>query len=215
MRKALLIIGVLFCLHGFAQKTETKATFRLDLMVPQPVANKALKLSFTGIFDFGGSLSYGFNGFNIGAFYRYKQYQVRANKIPDVGTLLHFHNTGLKLSYDKPLNKYFMISPGLNVGYNFINYTELACSTSVATGVKDQAINFEPFFAAYFMIDEGWGVGLQVAYNVTTYEFDPYAVCLGEHKSYSDNERTGLMHNYSLGFSVWYDLARKGDSFDE
>lgn len=210
MRKALLFLALVFCLNGFSQ-LDTKATFRLDLMVPQPVLNKALKLSFTGIFDFGGSLNYGYNGFNFGLFYRYKQYQIRADKIENIGTFLHINNAGIKLAYDKVLNKYLMISTGMNSGYNFLKYTAVVCSTHAT--LKDQAVNFEPFFAGYFMIDEGWGVGLQLAYSVATYEFDPASICLP--KGYSDKERTGLMHNYSLGFSVWYDLARKGESFDD
>ncbi len=195
---------------------DTKWTTRLDFMVPQPISNKAFKLSFTGIFDAGLSVNYRIgNMFNLGVAYRYKQFQVRANKIPDVDMLQHTHNPLLRLSFDKKSGKNGILTPAINVGYNFITYSGTPCSTSVATGKEVTGINLEPNISYVWLIDEGFGMGLMLNYNILTHEFNPDAVCLSEHKSYSDTEKTGLSSSFSFGFSVFIDFAHQAEGFDE
>ncbi len=195
---------------------KTKWTMRLDMMVPQPVSNKAFQLSFTGICDVGASLNVRLGKlFNVGAQYRYKQFQVRGNKIADVYTLQHTHNACAKFSLDISTSKNTIFSPGIGLGYNWINYTYLPCSLLTPTGQYVTAINMEPQAAFVWMIDEGFGMGLMVNYNLLAYEFDPVSICLSEHKSYSAKEMSGLTGSFSFGFSVFIDFAHRPEGFEE
>lgn len=213
----LLLSTVLLC-QAQEKTDDTKWITRLDLMVPQPLANKAFKFSFTGILDVGLSVNRRIGSmFNAGISYRYKQFQVRTNKIPDLQILpvMHTHHGSLRLSMDLKSGKNGIVTPGLNIGYNFINFTDLPCSTMVATTPEVRAFNLEPNVAYIWLIDEGFGMGLMLNYNLLTYEFDPAGICLTEYKSYTDAQRTGLTHSFSVGFSVYIDFAHQAEGFEE
>lgn len=207
-----------FSIFSQEKTDDTRWTTRLDLMVPQPLANKAFKVSFTGILDVGLSINRRIgNKFNLGVSYRYKQFQVRTNKIPDLQILpiFHGHNGNLRFSMDLKNGKSGLITPGLNVGYNLINYSHLPCVSLMPTHEEVTGFNLEPNLAYVWLIDEGFGMGLMLSYNLLTYEFDPEGICLTEYKDYSDKQKTGLTQSFSIGFSVFIDFAHQAEGFEE
>ncbi|MCC7302005.1 MAG: hypothetical protein IT233_05135 [Bacteroidia bacterium] len=217
MRRTFLLLLFLPILISAQDKADDiRWTTRLDFMVPQPVANKAFKLSFTGIFDLGFSVNRRIGKMlNLGVAYRFKQFQVRGNKIPDVDMLQHTHNALLRFSFDKPVGKNALLTPALNTGYNWLDYSKIPCVNGNPFDKNVEAINLEPNVSYVWMIDEGFGMGLMVNYNLLTYEFNPDGVCLNEHKSYSEKEKTGLTSSFSFGFSVFIDFAHRAEGFEE
>ena len=221
-KKALLFFALLGLFAGkpeFAHAQdgdlENALTLRVDFMVPQIATNKAFKLSFSGIFEVGGSVNYRVGKFNFGPLYRYIQFQVRADKIPNIQTILNVHSAGLKLNADIPYGKSFLLMPGLNTEWNFLNYTHLPCSLKTASEKKSSAFNLEPNMSVVFLFDEGFGIGLQANYNILTYNFNPDNICLDEYKSYSNKEKTGLTGLFGFGFVVYWDLRKRGEAFDD
>lgn len=208
--RILILITFLFSLPANSQDIEKPNwTIRMDFQVPQPLKNKAFKTSFTGIMDLGAAFCFGYKGVFLGPFYRYKQFQVQANKIKNITTMQLVHNAGLKIGYDNWLNDKTNFSTSVNIGYNQVQYNRVICAATDSTPQQFTGVNLEPNLNMHFMIDEGFGIGLMLSYNVFTYVFDPEPICLDQYHTYNDSDKQGLTQSFSFGFCVYYDLARK------
>src|ERR1051325_4476206 len=203
-----LLLFPLFCPAQDDDKAH--GSIRFDFMVPQPTANGAFKKSFTGILDVGTGIYLTAKGFVAGLNGRYKQFQVPANKINNtVTTMQGVFNGGISLGYDHFRSEKTLITPGLNIGYNWIQYSRVTCLDNEPVQKKYNGVNFEPFIKVDWMIDDGFGIGVMASYNVLTYEFDPDKVCLNEFKTYSDHDKQGLSQSFSFGFCAYWDWSKR------
>ena len=213
--KNISCIGLLLLsLSAFAQNEgadKAQGTIRFDFMVPQPVTNKAFKKSFTGIMDIGtGVYITTPGGFAIGLIGRYKQFQVPSNKINNtVTTQENIINSSLSLGYDYFKTAKTLITPGVNLGYNWIFFTKITLTYDEPIIDKFNAINIEPYCKIDWMIDDGFGIGIMVAYNIMNYEFNPDNVGLDEFHTYSDHDRVGLTQSFSFGFCAYWNWAKR------
>jgi len=210
--KLSILIFLFVCSKSFARApAKGYWTTRFDFQVPQPVNNKAFKTSFSGILDLGATFCFGYKGVFLGPFYRYKQFQVQANKIKNITTVMLVHNFGLKIGYDHWISDKTIFSSSINIGYNSVNYRSVVCLVD-SIPHKFDGVNIEPNVNFHFMIDEGFGIGLMVSYNVFTYEFDPNPICLNQYHTYTDSDKSGLTQTFSFGFCAYLDLNRKVSS---
>lgn len=202
------------CVSSFAQdKEKIQGTIRFDFMVPQPLTNTAFKKSFTGIMDVGTGVYLTTKGFVFGILGRYKQFQVPANKINNtVTTMQNIFNAGISLGYDHFRSAKTLITPGLNIGYNWIKFNRISCLKQQPRQTEFTAVNFEPFIKVDWMIDDGFGIGIMFSYNVLTYEFNPDDVCMNEFKTYNDDEKKGLSQSFSFGFCAYWNWAKRSKS---
>ncbi len=212
-KRSILPLFILCSLAAFSQPgSKFKTTLRFEFGVPTSKGNNAFAESFTGIYDLGTSVSFGFSNINLGLFFKYKQFQVPANKIPGLNTLQNTLNPGLQLSYDAWLSKGVIFAPSVYVGYNMIAYQKVSCKKETAVTSGYTGINIQPTINFYFMIDEWFGIGAFGGYNILTYNFNPNDICLNEFKSYTADDKVGNTRFVTFGFSAYYDFARKGDS---
>ena len=215
--KNILLLLFSFCsIYSFAQDQPDKAqgTIRFDFMVPRPTSNGAFKKSFTGIMDVGtGVYLTAKGGFVIGLMGRYKQFQVPSNKINNtVTTQQNLINSGLSLGFDYYKSAKTIITPGLNVGYNWIIFNRITLINDEPIISKFNAVNFEPFCKVDWMIDDGFGIGVMVSYNVMTYEFNPDNVGLNQFHTYSAHDYKGLSQSFSFGFCAYWNWAKRDKS---
>jgi len=211
MRIKLLVLPLILAFGAYGQEG-LRGLVKLDFQVPQPTSNKAFKESFTGIMDLSGSLCLSIRGFNFGGFYRYKQFQVQANKIANITTVQMVNGAGLRLGYDHWISDKSIFSSSINIGYNWISYNRVSCQGHAPAPFKETGISLEPNANIYFLIDDGFGIGLMASYHVLTYAFDPAPICLDQFHTYNDSDKQGLTQGFSFGFCVYYDLAREASS---
>lgn len=210
----LLVVNLGLTKDAIAQNEggdKVEGTIRFDFMVPQPVSNPALKKSFTGIMDIGTGIYLTTpGGFVVGVMGRYKQFQVPSNKINNtVTTQMNVVSSGLSLGFDYFKSKKTLITPGLNIGYNWIFFNQITTSTDSGIVSKFNAVNVEPFCKVDWMIGDGFGIGVVVAYNIMTYEFDPHSVGLDQYKTYSEYDKKGLAQSFSFGFCAYWNWAKR------
>ena len=209
-----LITSIVFFIPSFSQTEKTiTGTIRFDFMVPQPIANGAFKKSFTGILDLGTGVYMNIKQFSIGLNGRYKQFQVHANKINNtVTTMENIYNGGISLGYDYFRNETTLLTPGLNIGYNWIQFNHITCIASEPGQHNFNAVNLEPYFKINWMIDDGFGIGLMASYNLMAIEFNPDLVCLNEFKTYNEGDYKGLTQSFSFGFCAYWNWAERPKS---
>jgi hypothetical protein len=206
----LVMLFLIVSLFSFSQeKKKPKGSIRFDFTVPQAVSNKAFRKSFTGVYDLSFSGNVGFGNFFVGGMYRMTQFQVPANKIAGISTLQNIINGAVKTGYDVMLGDRSILTFSLAGGYNWIYYTRVTCLQDTATGTRATAINLMPSVNINFLIDEGFGIGGGISYNILAYEFNPEYVCFQEFKPYRDGDEKGLTGTISFGFSAYYVLGKR------
>jgi hypothetical protein len=210
----LFAIAVFPALATCAQEEKTtKGTLRFDFMVPQPISNGAFKKSFTGILDIGTGVYLNVKSVVLGVNGRYKQFQVPANKINNtITTMQSVYNGGISLGWDHFRSEKTLFTPGLNIGYNWMQFSRITCQTETPGQKNYTGVNLEPFFKIDWMIDDGFGIGVMASYNVLNWEFNPDAVCLNEFKTFYDKDYHGLTQSFSFGFCAYYDWSKRPKS---
>jgi hypothetical protein len=216
MGKGSLITFLLavYSVVSFSQTDEKNhGSLRFDFMVPQPLANGAFKKSFTGIMDIGTGVYWDLKSFVLGINGRYKQFQVPANKINNtITTMQSVYNTGISLGYDHFKSEKTLFTPGLNVGYNWMQFSRITCQSEEPKAHDFTGINLEPFFKIDWMIDDGFGIGVMASYNILTWEFNPDDVCLNEFKTFYEKDYQGLTQSFSFGFCAYWDWSKRPKS---
>jgi len=212
-KKTILLSVFLFLfLTSFSQKKvpRVKKTIRGEFQLPRALSNKAFTKVFSGVFNSGISMNFGFDKkYNIGGYYCYTQYQIFPKFFDDPHSI-HTNNTaGLKFTYDKVLPK-GIFSPYVAAGFNWIKYSRIKCDSLKPFDTEVNAINIGAGLTYNFFIDDEWtGAGFTLGYNFTNHVFNPDAVCLQEFFNFSESERSGYFQNIYFGFSLYFDLARE------
>jgi hypothetical protein len=198
---------------SFAQDDDVHGSMRFEFMVPQPLSNGAFKKSFTGILDLGTGVYLNVKSLVLGVNGRYKQFQVPPNKINNtVTTMQSVYNAGVSVGYDHFRTEKTMFTPGLNIGYNWMQFSRITCQTAQPGQTSFNAVNLEPYFKIDWMIDEGFGIGVMLSYNILSWQFNPDDVCLNEFKTYYEKDYQGLMQSFSFGFCAYWDWSKRPKS---
>lgn len=208
----LLFVFIFSCLPAFSQKKapRVKKTIRGEFQLPRALSNKAFTKVFSGVFNSGISMNFGFDKkYNIGGYYSYTQYQIFPKFIDDPHGIHTSHSSGLKFTYDKVLPK-GILSPYVVIGYNWIKYSRIKCDSLKPFDTEVNAFNTGAGLTYNFFVDDEWtGVGFTFGYNFTNHIFNPDAMCLQEFFDFTESERRGYFQNIYFGFSLYFDLARE------
>jgi hypothetical protein len=209
-------ILVLLNFFGYSQDAapdDTKGTIRFTFMVPQPTGNKGFKKSFTGIADCGLEINYNIKNFVLGAYGRYRFFQARGSRANKLITTNQVSvGGGLTLGFDYRKSKNTIITPYINVGYNFIEYTRVSYLNNPPINTSASGINIEPGFRINWLIEDGFGIGVCASYNLLTYQFNPYDVSLNEYYSYDAKDTEGITQFFSFGFCAFWDWSKRASS---
>jgi hypothetical protein len=210
----LLSAFVFSAFSSFSQADDkVHGSLRFDFMVPQPISNGAFKKSFTGILDIGTGVYFNVKSLALGVNGRYKQFQVPANKINNtITTMQSVYNGGISLGFDYFKSDNTLLTPGLNIGYNWIQFSRITCQNHDPVQRNYTGVNLEPYFKIDWMIDEGFGIGIMASYNILTWQFNPDDVCLNEFKTYNEKDYQGLTQSFSFGFCAYWDWSKRPQS---
>lgn len=179
--------------------------------VPHGIGNVAFKRSFTGIYDVTSSFNVRlFSGFSLGISGRFNQFKTTDNKIPGLNTYAQIIGGGARISYYHFLKETTAMYGGINAGYSHIQYTGVSClNNTMPEATEFNATYIEPELGVLFFIEGDFAIGLHTALPLYNYEFDPYDICLNQHKAYLDSDRVGNLRHLNFGFSLSYAFLKK------
>lgn len=213
---ALIFIGIL---SGAGAQENPADKYRMHLKltgsVPHPVANKAFRRSFIGVYDI--ALTYRlrlFSDFSAGIQGKHTLWRIPDNKIPGLHTVGQFNGGGISLGYDHVIGEVAVIYGEINAGAMQVYYYGVSYDSMPENFQTKYNINYgEAEFGAYFYTEGSFAIGMQTSFLFTTYQFDPYKLALDNHKAYDPGEENGNVVAFKIGFSVVYSfLEKKGRS---
>src|ERR1051326_6078192 len=189
MKTLKIFFGIIFLLPlglGLNAQTKTKLklkkTVRGEAQLLRPIQNLAFKKAFSGVFNAGGSMNWGWNKKdNVGAFYSISQYQIFpqpfVGTIDDPHSVQTTHTLGAKFCYDKfTQNGKGMWSPFIAPGWSFINYSRVKSINHPPQELHVNAASINLGLNYYIMFDEWMGVGFTVGYGAVNHVFHPYNI---------------------------------------
>lgn len=196
---------------GNRDVSEARFIVHLTGSVPHAQGNVAFKRSFTGIYDVGSSFNVRlFSGFSLGISGRFNQFKTPDNKIPGLNTYGQIIGGGARMSYYHFLKETTALYGGVNAGYSHINFTGVSCLNNTEPEATDfNSVYIEPELGILFFVEGDFAIGLHSSYPLYNYEFDPYDICLNQHKAYLDSDREGNLRHLNLGFSLSYAFLKK------
>jgi hypothetical protein len=189
-----------------------RLSVRVNTLIPHPVSNGAFRRSFNGVYDLTGSVNLEvFQGFNVGVMYKNALFITPANKIPGLNTKEQYNAAGLRLGYDYYVTRIAVFSGCLNVGQCYMKSEDvIVLQPSPYIQQYDQGFYIEPEVALSFYTEDNFAIGFNVSYEIITNQFNPYALALEQHNSYSASDLNGYTQNFSIGFHFVYTFWKKG-----
>ncbi len=205
-----LVLGFLFSTPvSAADGMPYRFGIRASISVPHPLSNKAFRRSFGGVYDATGSFNVNiFSGFTMGIAYTNSLWKTPDNKIPGLNTYMQQHLFGFRVGYEQKLNDQVTFYGGLTAGQGFVQFTGVVCDT-VPEQTRYTIRYAAPEIGFAFAVEENLSVGLQLSSVITNFAFDPYKLCLDQHKAYIDSDLNGRVAQFNFGFSVTYSFLKK------
>jgi hypothetical protein len=197
-----------------------RMNIRIEGGVPHPVANRAFRKSFSGVYELGASYSIEIlRGFTAGLAYKSILWKTPDNKIPGVNVYGQNHNFGFRISFDRRVSRNVFLYGAFTASRSLMRYTGVICRTSPAndpaTLTNEYQYNiFEPQFGCYFFTEGNFAIGLQTGIGFTNYEFDPYRICLNQYRQYTPDDRKGNIAVFSIGIHLVYGFLKKNGAID-
>lgn len=187
-------------------------TIHANGTVPHPIRNKAFKRSFTGIYDISASFNVRlFSGFSAGIFGKFNEFKTPDNKIPGLNTYGQMYGGGVRLAYSHYLREKTMLYGGITAGEVYLHYYGVSCLGPSTNPLQTEyfATFVEPEVGIAFFVEGNFAIGIHSSYDIYRYEFDPYALCLNQHKAYLDSDLPGNLQHLNIGFGLTYSFLRK------
>ncbi|OFY87896.1 MAG: hypothetical protein A3F72_03230 [Bacteroidetes bacterium RIFCSPLOWO2_12_FULL_35_15] len=186
---------------------------RVSVTVPHPMANKAFKKSFVGIYEITGGLNVMYyKGLFIGASYKNGLLKITENKISDFNASMKLNNIALKLGVDSYLGEdnRVVFSSAVSVGQNWTKYSGLHTKdqTKHPALTEYKSIFVEPEINLFFLVESNFGIGATLSYSIFDKNFDPYELALTDWTSFQ-NVEPGSTSYLSFGFGFYYSLIPK------
>lgn len=186
---------------------------RVSVTVPHPMANKAFKKSFVGIYEITGGLNIMYyKGLFIGVSYKNALLKITENKISDFNASMKLNNIALKLGVDSYLgeNNRVVFSSAVAVGQNWTKYSGLHTKdpTKHPALTEYKSIFVEPEINLFFLVESNFGIGATLSYSIFDKNFDPYELALTDWTSFQ-NIKPGSTSYLSFGFGFYYSLIPK------
>lgn len=187
---------------------------RASVTVPHPIANRAFKKSFTGVYEFSGGLNFMlYKGLFAGFTYKTGFLKVMENKIPDYNAGMSINNVGVKVGGDRYVGEKnrMIFSAAVSAGKNWTHFSSLICKDPVnhplmITGYTTTFV--EPEINLFFLVEPNFGIGATVSYTIFNRNFDPFELCFDDWAQFDQNT-AGATQYLSFGFGFYYSLFKK------
>jgi hypothetical protein len=211
---ACIIAGAFVFAPATAQKLPIKFGIKGDVGIPNPISNKAFKLSFAGVYEVGLAPVVNIHsGFTLGAFGHISQFKVPILKIPNVKTLRNTQSAGVKAGYEFLVSENIIFSFMMDYGFAKVMYKNNECIDS--TKVQNINLNLaRPSFSFYFVVDPDFAMGGNISYTMMNEKFDPTTLCFENKKQYFPGDLTGKTNYFNFGVSLYYFFVKKGMAFN-
>ncbi|GAB4132678.1 MAG: hypothetical protein Fur0041_04200 [Bacteroidia bacterium] len=187
---------------------------RISGAVPHPLSNRAFRMSFTGIYDLNASFDIRlFSGFFAGIQYKHTLWKTPDNKIPGLNTYGQNNFAGIRVGYAKPINDIAVYYASATAGEGEMHYYGISCLTSSTNTSQDVVSNYmyrsgEIETGVYFYTEGSFAIGLHSSVVFTDFSFDPYKLCLNQHKAYLPEDLGGNLSYLNLGFNVIFSFKK-------
>lgn len=207
--RSLLLLFLIPAL-AFAQpddKRKVKGSIRADVQIPNPLGNGAFRKSFVGVMGSALGANINFGQISLGAYGKYYQYKISPKKIPaaDLSTIQMVYGFGGSLGFDRFKSDRLIVSGGVTLGYNYIDYAYISCKKALPNDIVFNAVDWGLFFKTSYLVSDGVALGFIVSVNAMNFEFKPEDICLQEYKLFDEGSKDGLTSSFSFGFSITYD----------
>ncbi len=200
----------------FAQsEPKHKLNARATCSVPSPIVNRAFTKTFVGVFDINGSVCYNYyGGFFAGGMGKASLLKIPPNKIPNLKTTMEMYSAGGKIGYDWYVGNKAFLTMAINGGVTWTNFAAVSCYTPADHAFSYKANFIEPELIMNFYIESNFAIGINVSYYMMDKAFDPYFLCLNDHKPYRDYELGGPTTYLDFGFGFFYGFSKRKKSGD-
>jgi hypothetical protein len=191
-------------------------SFRASVQVPHPMANKAFRKSFVGVYQAGGEFDVMvYKGIFIGGVYETMGMKITGNKIRNYNASMEVQNAAGKVGGDFFIGERnrVVISGALVVGQSWTTYFGLAtydnrpppAYTSFSCTYEQPSVNL------YFLADRNFGIGATLSYTVYNHIFNSYELRLNDW-GLPDYGTSGSTQAISFGFTFYYNLWKKKEN---
>jgi hypothetical protein len=203
-----ILILFIFPLDNFAQTTDIRHTYNLDLTLPNSMSNKAFEDIMQGLVNASTYYQYTFkNGFNLGAGIRYAYFTINEFRVPEpVSGGLHSGAAFLKLGWQKFFNETLALDFGVKAGYSQ-NYFLTNLNDSIgANPFQVNAIYAEPTLSLILMADERTSFRFYLGYGMQDFVFLPSMLGLSTNGGYVGDKiksKSGYLL-FGFGFSFYF-----------
>lgn len=211
----LILLGALLLSAGVkAQKTKFNKTFRSDILLPVPVANRAFTSVFSGVYYANASYNIEKKGFVSGVFISNMQSMIYPKLQSEPHSIQTLNSAGLRFGYDfKPSkeeladidNNFWVTSPFIMAGYTMVNYSRLKCITQTVQNKTDNTFSVNLGTSFTLMFSEYDGIGFTIGYGYLHHEFNPNDLCLNEWWDFEPKDTKGPNQYIFFGFNfnIW------------
>lgn len=179
--------------------------------VPHPLANKALRNTFVGIYDINPSLNISpFAGFQMGIAYKHSLLTIPANKIAGLQeTGMNLNNAAIRFGYDHYSTKTIFISYFLNFGQSYTSFRGVPVTDPRPEGYKYSSLYFEPEISVNFLIEDFFAIGICASFNYMEHKFDPAFISLDDYATYLASDYRNPTGILNVGFGFYYGFSKQ------
>lgn len=203
----------LFQLNAQQRVRQSKGSFKVDLCLPNTVANYAFDRVHNGLGD--ASVYYQYNvyeGLTIGGGVRYAYFMIDQFSVsnPITGGL-HFPAGYLKVGFEKFSNDRFAYEWSLNSGYMMALSTNDSTDAKLGEPFIDQGIFIQPKLGMYVMAEQNSAFSLMFSYTWFLNNFRPdyHAQETFPGTGMKPPDWAGVTQFFSVGFGYSYYFNRR------
>ena len=219
MKKLIFSLLLLFILSGvYSQRKvqQSKGSFKMDLCLPNTVANYAFNRIYNGLVDVTAYYQYNvFNGLTVGGGLRYAYFMIDqfyvSNPKDKIEGGLHMPSAFLKVGYEKFTTDRFAYEWSLNSGYTYAVSTNDSTKAILGKPFVDQDIFIQPKLGMYLIAEENTAFSLILSYTWFLNNFRPeyHAQDGFSGTGMKPSDWAGVTQFFSVGFGYSYYFGRK------
>lgn len=216
MKKIIFTSLFLFVFGGiFSQRQvqQSKSSFKIDLCLPNTVANYAFNRIHNGLADVSMYYQYNvFNGLTVGGGLRYAYFMIDQFSVSNpISGGLHMPSAFLKVGYEKFTTDRFAYEWSLNSGYTYAVSSNDSTKAILGEPFIDQDVFIQPKLGLYLIADQSAAFSLILSYTWFLNNFRPeyHAQDGFSGTGMKPSDWAGVTQFFSVGFGYSHYFGRK------
>lgn len=206
----LLLVPILYTTQAMAQKP-IRSNFRADFCIPVITGNYALRQSFSEIIDINTSYQFTVaKKLTIGPALSFTHFTVDSLTYSNFNTRMFIVTPGVDIGYQNYLGDNGLFTGSVQVGYSLNRFTNVFSDTSFTpTGYNTNALSIEPMVRFYFFTGDRVALGLKFSYKMIFQQFDYRSLYFNKYQVFTDDQSKANTSYFNAGLVFLLGTSKK------